>query len=130
MKPVADSTKAGTIAGIDHVQLAMPPGEEEAARDFYCGLLGLSEVAKPPQLAVRGGVWFESGAVQVHLGVEKDFRAARKAHPAFLVKGLDALVSRLRAAECELASAEPLAGYDRIHVFDPFGNRIELMEKK
>jgi catechol 2,3-dioxygenase-like lactoylglutathione lyase family enzyme len=73
-------------------------------------------------------VWFEDGALKIHLGVEKDFRPAKKAHPALLVEGLSELVERLRAAGYEVLSDEPLAGYERVYVSDPFGNRIELME--
>jgi catechol 2,3-dioxygenase-like lactoylglutathione lyase family enzyme len=117
----------GFIA-IDHVQLAMPQGEEDTARAFYGGVLGMSESPKPPVLAARGGVWFEAGAVKVHLGVEQEFRAARKAHPAFLVDNLDALVACCHAAGYAVTGDEPIAGYRRVHVSDPFGNRIELME--
>ena len=92
-------------------------------------MLGLSETPKPPALAGRGGVWFESGAVKVHLGVEQDFRAARKAHPAFLVANLADLIARCEAAGSAVTGDEPLPGYRRVHVADPFGNRIELMEK-
>jgi catechol 2,3-dioxygenase-like lactoylglutathione lyase family enzyme len=116
------------IYAIDHVQLAMPPGEEDRARAFYGGVLGMCETPKPPVLAVRGGVWFEAGAVKVHLGVEQDFRPARKAHPAFLVEGLDALATRCTENGSPISYDEPLAGYRRLHVADPFGNRIELME--
>lgn len=119
-----------SILGIDHVQLAMPAGEEEKARQFFISLLGFHEVAKPAELAKRGGVWFESGNVQLHLGVETDFRPARKAHPAFLVDGLDGLVEQVRSAGFEIDTSQPpLDGYKRAHVFDPFGNRIELMQK-
>lgn len=117
-----------TLRAIEHVQLAMPPGGEDLARRFYVGLLGLEERQKPPALAVRGGCWFENGAVKLHLGVEADFRPARKAHPALLVDGLDALAERLRAAGCTVRDDELLEGYDRIYIDDPFGNRIELME--
>ena len=86
------------VCAIDHVQLAMPAGEEARARDFYAGLLGLEEIAKPPELAGRGGAWFSNGAVTLHLGVEQDFRPARKAHPALLVEGLTTFVARLEAA--------------------------------
>src|SRR5688572_29767676 len=86
------------IVGIHHVQLAMPAGRETEARAFYSGLLGLPEVPKPPELARRGGAWFESGGVKLHLGVEQDFRPARKAHPALLVSGLVALIEQLSAA--------------------------------
>jgi catechol 2,3-dioxygenase-like lactoylglutathione lyase family enzyme len=118
-----------TLLQLDHIQLAMPEGGEEAARGFYDGLLGLSEVEKPDNLKKRGGCWFEKGAIKVHLGVEKDFRPARKAHPAFLVEDLAALVARLEQAGVAARRDEPLPGYDRVHVDDPFGNRIELMEK-
>jgi catechol 2,3-dioxygenase-like lactoylglutathione lyase family enzyme len=119
-----------TIVGIDHVQLAMPEGGEERARSFYAGLLGIPEVAKPPELAKRGGAWFEGGGVRVHLGVEKDFRPAKKAHPAFLVRGLAEMARRLRAAGCEVVDDGLLPGYERVYVADPFGNRLELVEPK
>jgi catechol 2,3-dioxygenase-like lactoylglutathione lyase family enzyme len=117
-----------TIVGIDHVQLAMPAGREEEARRFYGHLLGIPEVRKPEELAKRGGVWFESSQVKIHLGVDQDFRPARKAHPALLVKGLPALVERLRNASVAVVDDDPLPGYDRAYVTDPFGNRLELME--
>ena len=113
---------------IDHVQLAMPPGEEDKARAFYFGLLGIPEIEKPAALAVRGGVWFQGGEVKVHLGVEADFRAARKAHPTFLVHGLEMLVHRLREAGVPVVEDGLLPGYARVYVTDPFGNRLELME--
>jgi catechol 2,3-dioxygenase-like lactoylglutathione lyase family enzyme len=115
-----------TILAIDHVQLAMPAGKEDEARAFYAGLLELSEMPKPPELAKRGGAWFERGAVKIHLGVEADFRPARKAHPALVVDDLPALLARLR--EAGVAPVEDaLAGYPRAFVSDPFGNRIELL---
>lgn len=116
------------VRAIHHVQLAMPAGEEDAARAFYAGLLGLAELPKPPHLAARGGCWFAADGVEVHLGVEAGFRAARKAHPALLVEGLGALVQDLAGAGVEVVDDEPLEGYDRVYVSDPFGNRIELME--
>ncbi len=116
------------IVKLDHVQLAMPAGREAEAIAFYEGLLGLAHVAKPVNLAVRGGCWFERDGVNVHLGVDADFRPARKAHPALLVEDLRALLERLRAGGARLNNDEPLAGYERIYVDDPFGNRIELME--
>ena len=116
------------LRAIEHVQLAMPAGGEDLARGFYVGLLGLEERTKPPALAVRGGCWFESGAVKLHLGVETDFRPARKAHPALLVDGLAVLSRRLMAAGCGVREDELLEGFTRIYVDDPFGNRIELME--
>jgi catechol 2,3-dioxygenase-like lactoylglutathione lyase family enzyme len=117
------------IKALDHVQLAMPAGREAEARKFYQDTLGIPEVPKPPDLARRGGCWFERGDLKVHLGVEQDFRAARKAHPAFLVEDLATLQSALAAGGYTMKTDEPLEGYDRIYVDDPFGNRIELMEK-
>ena len=107
----------------------MPPNEEERARAFYILTLGFIEIPKPPELAKRGGAWFESGNVKLHIGVETDFRPARKAHPAFIVAGLDSLIEKVRNAGYETDTSQPpLDGYKRAHVFDPFGNRIELME--
>ncbi|HTR04577.1 MAG TPA: VOC family protein [Thermoanaerobaculia bacterium] len=117
-----------TILKIDHVQLAMPRGEEEKARAFYAGLLQIPEVPKPPDLARRGGVWFERGELKVHLGVEADFRPASKAHPAFLVRDLAAFARRLREAGVEVVDDARMPGYRRVYVHDPFGNRLELME--
>jgi catechol 2,3-dioxygenase-like lactoylglutathione lyase family enzyme len=120
-----------TMLSIDHIQIAMPAGEEEKARAFYIGSLGFTEIPKPPELATRGGVWFQSGSVQLHLGVEADFHPARKAHPAFVVEDLDALIAKVQHAGYETDTSQPpLDGYKRAHVFDPFGNRIELMEKR
>jgi catechol 2,3-dioxygenase-like lactoylglutathione lyase family enzyme len=116
-----------TFFAIDHVQLAMPRGEEEKARHFYGDLLGMAEIAKPPELARRGGCWFQSGTVLVHLGVEEDFHSARKAHPALCCRDYDALTSRLRAAGVELIEDASIPGIKRCHVFDSFGNRIELI---
>ena len=117
-----------TVLRIDHVQLAMPKGKEEDARRFYAGALGFSEVAKPPHLAARGGCWFEHGALKLHLGVEDDFRPARKAHPALIVDDLGALAADLLRLGYRMADDQPPEGYDRIFVDDPFGNRIELMQ--
>jgi catechol 2,3-dioxygenase-like lactoylglutathione lyase family enzyme len=106
----------------------MPAGREDDARRFYCDLLGIPEVPKPPKLAVRGGTWFERGDLKVHLGVDKRFVPARKAHPAFIVTDLPALAAKLQAAGITVKDDEPLDGYHRIYVDDPFGNRIELLE--
>ncbi len=116
------------ISAIHHIQLAMPKGGEDAARAFYGGLLGLSEAPKPPILAARGGVWFESGDVRVHLGVEQDFRPARKAHPAFQVQGVTDLLAHLAAKDVAVTHDDNLPGFIRGYVDDPFGNRIELLE--
>lgn len=117
------------VIGLDHVQLAIPPGGEPAAREFYGGLLGLEELPKPDHLAKRGGCWFALGPLQLHLGVEDDFRPARKAHVGLLVDDLPAVVARLDAAGHHARSDQPLAGYERTYVGDPFGNRIELMQR-
>ena len=118
------------ILGVDHVQLAMPPGEEGRARAFYEGILGISEQPKPPNLASRGGAWFERGALKVHLGVEKEFRAATKAHVGFQVEDLPALIERCRAAGFKVIDDEPLEGFSRVYVYDPFGNRLEFLEPR
>ena len=117
------------IVALDHVQLAMPPGQEDVARAFYCGLLGMDEQAKPAVLNGRGGLWLRAGACHLHLGVEQDFRPARKAHPALLVRGLAALARSCAEAGVEVKHDEALPGIERIFVADPFGNRIELLER-
>lgn len=116
------------ITGLDHVQVAMPAGEEEAARAFYSGLLGLPEVAKPPNLAKRGGVWFQGQGFQVHLGVEAAFRPAKKAHPCFRVADLDSLQQILEAASVQVTPDSEIPGVRRFYANDPFGNRIEFMQ--
>ena len=116
------------ITRLDHVQLSMPPGGEQRARTFYQDALGVPEIPKPPHLAKRGGCWFERGELKIHLGVEADFRPARKAHPALLVDDLNALVENLKSLGYVVRNDEPLDGYDRVYVDDPFGNRIELMQ--
>lgn len=117
-----------SLLSIDHVQLAMPPGEEDAARRFYGDLLGLRETPKPPAMAARGGCWFEAGAIRLHLGVEPDFRPARKAHPAIGVRELDQLARRLDAQGVEVRPDAELEGVARFFVNDPFGNRLEFLE--
>ncbi len=118
----------GPIAGLDHVQLAMPPGGEEAARGFYTGLLGLSEVAKPAPLAARGGCWFEGTDTILHLGIENDFAPAKKAHPALLVTDLEGCRARLAAADVAITPDDALPGVRRFYAADPFGNRVELIQ--
>lgn len=116
------------VVGVDHVQLAIPAGSEEAARGFYSGVLGLTEVPKPPQLAARGGCWFERGRVQIHLGVEPSFAPARKAHPALLVKDLEAARRALEDAGARVEPDGSVPGVRRLYTEDPFGNRIELIQ--
>src|SRR5271156_2364415 len=113
------------IMGLDHVQLAMSPGGEDLARAFYNGALGIPEVPKPPDLAKRGGCWFERGELKIHLGVETDFRPARKAHPALLVADLHALTEKLKSSGYVLQEDEPLEGYHRIYVDDRQSHRAD-----
>jgi catechol 2,3-dioxygenase-like lactoylglutathione lyase family enzyme len=117
----------GPIRGVDHVQLAIPVGAEMQAKPFYRDLLGLTEVEKPPEMAARGGAWYENGAVKVHLGVEADFRANKKAHPAFIVDDVPRLVAKAREMGVEVKEDDALPGYVRAFLFDPFGNRIEIL---
>lgn len=115
---------------IDHVQLAMPRGEEQSARSFYVGVLGLEEISKPANLAARGGVWFRCGGLQVHLGVEDGFRPAKKAHPAFVVDDLAGFAKLLGEQGLNVQrDGEQLAGVMRLFTEDPFGNRIELVQQ-
>ena len=118
------------VLGVDHVQIAMPKGSEDRARGFYGEVLGMKEIPKPQALAGRGGCWFAAGAAQVHLGAEEDFRPAKKAHPALLVEGLDEILAKCRAAGLPSKPDAEIDGRRRVHVFDPFGNRLELMEAK
>jgi catechol 2,3-dioxygenase-like lactoylglutathione lyase family enzyme len=114
------------LRAIHHVQLAMPRGGEDQARAYYGGVLGLSEVAKPDELAARGGCWFEQGDLRIHLGVEEEFRPARKAHPAIIV---DDLWSMLHALDKEPnAMIHWPNGALSLYLADPFGNRIELIQ--
>jgi catechol 2,3-dioxygenase-like lactoylglutathione lyase family enzyme len=113
------------IVGIDHVQLAMPPGAEDTARAFYVGRLGLVELPKPEPLRARGGCWFVAGSTQLHLGVEADFRPARKAHPALVVSELERFVSE---GALDARWDDDLPGRLHCYIDDPFGNRIELID--
>ena len=117
------------ILALHHIQLAMPRGEEDRARVFYGGVLGFDEVPKPPELAGRGGVWFRAATAEVHLGVEDDFRPAKKAHPALLVDDLEAVKQACEAAGHAIEPGSPLTGFVRADVHDPFGNRIELLQR-
>jgi catechol 2,3-dioxygenase-like lactoylglutathione lyase family enzyme len=116
---------------IDHVQLAAPPGSEPEARRFYGELLGLNELAKPAALGGRGGVWFELGGQQLHIGIEEPFSPARKAHPALRVPGdrLEALAERLTGAGAKVAWDDALPGVRRFYTEDPWGNRVELLAR-
>jgi catechol 2,3-dioxygenase-like lactoylglutathione lyase family enzyme len=114
---------------LHHVQLAIPAGAEELSRGFYCGVLGWPELTKPPLLAARGGLWLKAGEDELHLGVEADFRPARKAHPAFAVADLDAVAQKLRAAGAAVEFDEAIPGLRRFYTADPVGNRIEFLEE-
>ncbi|MEU0447231.1 VOC family protein [Streptomyces tendae] len=116
------------ITGLDHVQLAAPPGAEEVLRAFYTGVLGMTEIPKPPVLAARGGCWFQAGTAQLHLGVENGFRPARKAHPGLRVTGIDAYAARLEAHGTPVTWNDDLPGHRRFHCADPVGNRLEFLE--
>jgi catechol 2,3-dioxygenase-like lactoylglutathione lyase family enzyme len=116
------------VYAIDHVQLAIPPNSEDLARIFYREILGLREKPKPEHLAQRGGVWFEQGDLKLHLGVDRNFCPATKAHPGLLVEDLDELVSRCEATGYKIVVGEGVKSYRQVYVIDPFGNRLELLE--
>lgn len=116
------------IKKIDHVQLAAPRGCEEEARSFFNGVLGMTEIEKPEELKKRGGVWFEFNSFQIHIGVEDPFIPAKKAHPAIEIQNLEALKIRLTQKNVQYQEDDNLPGAKRIHVFDPFGNRMEFLE--
>lgn len=116
------------LTGLHHVQLAIPPGGEDTARGFYGDVLGMSELDKPPELAARGGCWFRRDGLEVHLGVEQDFRAAAKAHPGILVRDLDALAERITSAGGDVEWDEHFPGHRRFYSHDGHGNRLEFLE--
>jgi catechol 2,3-dioxygenase-like lactoylglutathione lyase family enzyme len=116
------------ITGVDHVQLAAPPGSEGELRAFYTSVLGMSELVKPPVLAGRGGCWFAAGTAVLHLGVEEDFRPARKAHPGIRVSGIHAFAERLREHGAPVVWDYDLPGHERFYSQDPVGNRLEFLE--
>jgi len=116
------------LESIDHVQLAMPAGKEQVASSFYEDVLGLERLEKPPVLAARGGCWFSNGDVALHLGVEEDFRPAKKAHPAVRVDHLDELAEAIQASGRDVTFSEEIPGTRRFYADDPFGNRLEFIE--
>ncbi|MGW2822257.1 glyoxalase [Streptomyces sp. NPDC001443] len=116
------------LAALDHVQLAVPPGAEDLLRPYYVDALGMTEIPKPPVLAARGGCWFRAGAVQLHLGVETDFRPARKAHPGLRVTGIEAYAARLASHGAKVTWDDDLPGHRRFYSEDPVGNRLEFLE--
>jgi catechol 2,3-dioxygenase-like lactoylglutathione lyase family enzyme len=115
------------LRSIDHVQVAGPPGCEAAARAFYGGLLGLREIPKPPRLAARGGVWFQLGDQELHVGIETEFRPALRAHPAFRCNDPDGLAASLEASGASVTWDGDLPGVRRFYTSDPFGNRLEIV---
>lgn len=115
------------VHAIHHIQIAMPTAREDDVRRFYGDVMGLVEIPKPESLAGRGGVWFQVGAIQLHLGADPDFRPAAKAHPALVVDDLEAMRRRLEAAGHACQPDVPFMGFERFHVHDPFGNRLELL---
>jgi hypothetical protein len=116
------------VTVLHHVQVSCPPEGEAVVRRFYGDLLGLTEVDKPAVLAARGGAWFRGEGYELHVGVEEEFTPARKAHPAFLVEGADALARRLEAAGVEVTWDDDFPGYRRFHTRDLHGNRVEILE--
>lgn len=116
------------IDGLHHVQVSCPPGSQDTLRDFYGGVLEMTELAKPPLLAARGGVWFRRGTAEIHCGVEEDFRAARKAHPGLVCADVDAVAAACRAAGHDVSWDENFPGFRRCYVYDPVGNRLEFMQ--
>ena len=115
-------------ARIDHIQIAAPEGCEEAAREFYGAVLGMKEIEKPPVLRARGGCWFECGAHQLHIGIEREFRPAKKAHPAFAVFNLDKLREAIANLGIAVTDDDNLPGERRFYAVDPWGNRLEFIE--
>ncbi|MGP4046510.1 VOC family protein [Streptomyces sp. 2A115] len=116
------------LTAVDHVQLAAPPGSEPALRAYYVDVLGMTELPKPPVLAPRGGCWFQAGPVQLHLGIEPDFRPAKKAHPGLRVTGIEAYAARLAALGATVTWDDNLPGHRRFYSEDPVGNRLEFLE--
>jgi len=116
------------LTGIDHIQIAVPPGSEDKARIFYGELLGMEEIPKPENLKGRGGCWFLCGSQEVHIGIQQDFMPAKKAHPGFTVHALEQLKTRLEEADYVIVEESPIEGRSRFFTHDPFGNRIEFLE--
>ncbi|MGW1166448.1 VOC family protein [Streptomyces sp. NPDC002550] len=126
------------LAAIDHVQLAAPPGSEDALRAYYTDVLGMTEIPKPPVLAARGGCWFQAGAVQIHLGIEEapagggtcHCRPAKKAHPGLRVTEIEAYAARLAAKGAPVTWDDNLPGHLRFYSEDPAGNRLEFLQPR
>jgi catechol 2,3-dioxygenase-like lactoylglutathione lyase family enzyme len=125
---VAMRDTAVMFTGLHHMQLAMPRGEEDRARAFFVDVLGMAEIDKPPVLAARGGAWFRAGSLELHLGVEDDFRPARKGHPGILVDDLEAVAARVETTGQDVSWDADFPGFRRFYAHDPFGNRLEFLE--
>jgi catechol 2,3-dioxygenase-like lactoylglutathione lyase family enzyme len=117
------------ILSIEHIQIAIPIGSEDRARAFYAGILGFVEVEKPAIMAKRNSIWFRAGSVSLHLGLEPDFHPAKRAHPALVVDGMDQVLTACQSANITVKPDVSFNGFRRVHIFDPFGNRLELMER-
>ena len=116
---------------IDHVQITIPTGQEQIARAFYCGVLGLPEIEKPDSLKGRGGFWVDVGGQPLHIGTEDGIdRTLSKAHLAYRVEDIAAWRATLEAAGCIILESVPIPGYDRFETRDPFGNRMELIARQ
>lgn len=118
------------VLSLDHVQVAIPLGEENRAREFYTGILGFTEIEKPAPMAARNSIWFAAGAVNLHLGIEPEFHPAKRAHPAFIVDDLDEILAACERAGLTTKPDTSFNGFRRVHVLDPFGNRLELMQSE
>ncbi|MFG2430775.1 glyoxalase [Streptomyces sp. NPDC048590] len=125
---MTQGTQGFSLGGLHHVQLAIPPGAEDLCREFWGEVLGMEEIEKPPVLAARGGCWFRGGGLEVHLGVEEDFRPNRKAHPGILVTSLDALARRLEDRGIPVTWDGEFPGHERFYASDELGNRLEFLE--
>ncbi|MER2058136.1 MAG: VOC family protein [Niallia sp.] len=120
-----------TIIGVHHVQITIPKGLEQQAKDFYCGVLGLGEIKKPSSLQGRGGFWLSLGNIDVHVGTEEGFdRYTTKSHLAYQVDNMSDWKNKLSKLGVEIAASIPIEGFERFEFRDPFGNRVEIIEKK
>lgn len=126
--PESPDSASAFVMRLHHVQLPIEAGTEDACRAFYLGVLGMTEVPKPPALAARGGLWLRSGDLELHLGVDPDFRPQRKAHPGILVDDLDALADRIVAAGIEIRPDDDFLGMRRFYCDDASGNRLEFLQ--
>ncbi|HET8594090.1 MAG TPA: VOC family protein [Intrasporangium sp.] len=113
---------------LHHVQVSGPEGCEERMRAFYVGVLGMAEVDKPELLRARGGAWFRTGGAEIHVGIEEDFRPARKAHPGIAVADVEALARLVEHAGAPVAWDDKIPGLRRFHTSDPVGNRLEFQQ--